>query len=177
MFKQTLLLVAIVSTVLPLTACDKEVEIVEVVDDPTESITELTATINELSIFDAALKASDLDKELMENNSNFTVFAPNNDAFMTLLDRLDMSQDALLADKQLLTEVLTYHVIPNSAWLTEDIPFEQPIKTVNGQTITIKEVNAIIDAHGDSAAILESDVVATNGVVHVINEVLMPMSL
>lgn len=152
----------------PITDPDMDTEIVA-----TQNITELAADNEDLSILVAALQAADLDQTLA-SDGQFTVFAPTNDAFAKLLDNLGITQDELLADKALLTNVLTYHVVPDTVVKAADIPYGTDIATVNGKSFMISEDNVITAANGGTANIAATDIMATNGVVHVIDAVLLP---
>ena len=70
--------------------------------------------------------------------------------------------------------VLTYHVIPNMTVKAADIPYGDSIETVNGQAFSISDANIIMDASGDTSKIIKTDVLATNGVIHLIDDVLLP---
>jgi uncharacterized surface protein with fasciclin (FAS1) repeats len=103
----------------------------------------------------------------------FTVFAPTDEAFAALLEELDVSAEALLADTELLTTVLTYHVVP-ALVLKADVPVGTDIDTVQGGSFTIDAQLAITDGAGRMANITATDVLASNGVIHVIDRVLLP---
>lgn len=103
----------------------------------------------------------------------FTVFAPTDAAFTALLAELGISKAALLANRALLTQVLTYHVLPGRA-LKADIVPNTAITTVQGQTFTISPALAITDQRGRSANIVATDTLASNGVIHVIDRVILP---
>ncbi|SEI60244.1 MULTISPECIES: fasciclin domain-containing protein [unclassified Achromobacter] len=97
----------------------------------------------------------------------FTVFAPTDEAFAKVpKDKLD----ALLKDKAALTKVLTYHVVPGKV-MAKDVK-AGPVKTVEGSslTVTVKGGTVMVD----NAKVVKTDVVADNGVIHVIDTVLMP---
>ena len=86
---------------------------------------------------------------------------------------MGISKDALLADKALLTKVLTYHVVPGRV-LKADVPVGTPIATVQGDTLSINAALAITDQRGRSANIVATDVLTSNGVIHAINKVILP---
>jgi uncharacterized surface protein with fasciclin (FAS1) repeats len=125
-----------------------------------------------LSILVAAVVAAGL-VDALKAPGPFTVFAPTNDAFAALLAELGITQDALLADKALLTKVLTYHVLPARV-LKADIPFDTSITTLQGSPIRINSSFQITDQRNRVSGIAAADVLASNGVVHVINKVLLP---
>jgi uncharacterized surface protein with fasciclin (FAS1) repeats len=107
----------------------------------------------------------------------FTVFAPTNAAFTALLTELGVTKDALLADVPLLTSVLTYHVVP-SLVLAVDVPVGTPITSAETGTFTIAGGTGgaltITDERARTAGITTTDVFASNGVVHVIDRVILP---
>jgi uncharacterized surface protein with fasciclin (FAS1) repeats len=105
----------------------------------------------------------------------FTVFAPTNAAFAALLTELGLTKEQLLADKALLVKVLTYHVVPG-AILKADVPVGKPVTTVQGETLTVDAGLAITDQRGRKAAITATDVLTSNGVIHVIDKVILPRS-
>ena len=102
-----------------------------------------------------------------------TVFAPTNDAFAALLTELGISKEALLTNTELLTKVLTYHVVQGRV-LREQVPVGTPITTLQGETFTVGADLAITDQRSRSATIVATDVFASNGVVHVIDRVILP---
>ena len=103
----------------------------------------------------------------------FTVFAPTDAAFGNLLAELGVTKAQLLADTALLTKVLTYHVVPGTV-LKAEVPVATPITTVQGETLTVSAALAITDQRGRSAAIVGTDTLASNGVIHVIDKVILP---
>ncbi|HYP72081.1 MAG TPA: fasciclin domain-containing protein, partial [Variovorax sp.] len=137
-----------------------------------KDIVETAQATPSLSILVAAVVAAGL-VDTLKGAGPFTVFAPTNDAFAALLAELGVTQDALLADKALLTSVLTYHVLPARV-LKEEIPFDTSITTVQGSTMRISRDFKITDRRDRVAAITTADVFASNGVVHVIDKVLLP---
>lgn len=139
-----------------------------------KTIGEIAAETPDLSTLTAALKDVGLDTTLMSENGRFTVFAPTNAAFGELLTKLNMTKEQLFADKEMLKAVLSYHVIPEQEVKAADIPYGTDIKTVNGQTFMIDKDNMITDASGNKASIAKTDILASNGVVHVIDKVLLP---
>ena len=141
-------------------------------DMATQSIGEMAAGNENLTILTAALQAADLD-DMMMAEGQYTVFAPTDDAFAALLTKLNITKEQLLADKEMLTSVLTYHVVPMVV-KAADIPYGNAIETANGQTFSISDANVITDASGNTANIVGTDMMATNGVVHVIDNVLLP---
>ena len=103
----------------------------------------------------------------------YTVFAPTNAAFASLLTELGVTKAQLLANTALLTKVLTYHVVPGLV-LKVDVPINTPIKTVEGETLTVGPTLSITDQRGRQSNILATDVLASNGVIHVLDKVILP---
>ena len=99
----------------------------------------------------------------------FTVFAPTNDAFAAIQSTVDGLTTAKLI------QVLTYHVLPAQV-LAANIPFGTPVASVEGETLTINSGTppTITDKTSTNASIVITDVRASNGVIHVINKVLIP---
>jgi uncharacterized surface protein with fasciclin (FAS1) repeats len=96
----------------------------------------------------------------------FTVFAPTDAAFAKIpKDKLD----ALLKDKAALTAVLTYHVVPGRV-MAADVKAGQ-VKTVQGGSITVTTQGGV---KVDNANVVQTDIAASNGVIHVIDTVIMP---
>lgn len=102
-----------------------------------------------------------------------TVFAPTDAAFADLLVELGVTQQQLLADTALLTKVLTYHVVPGRV-LKADVPVATPIVTLQGDSFSVSNALVITDQRARSAGIVATDVLASNGVIHVIDKVILP---
>jgi uncharacterized surface protein with fasciclin (FAS1) repeats len=118
-----------------------------------------------------AVQAAGLE-ETLRGTGPFTVFAPSDDAFAAVPKA---TLDALLADpKGALTDVLTYHVIPGKVMST-DLSDGMEVETVNGATIMIK-VNDDGTVQINDATVTTADIETSNGVVHVIDKVLIPPS-
>jgi transforming growth factor-beta-induced protein len=135
-------------------------------------IVQTAQSVNDFSTLADAVIAAGL-VETLKGPGPFTVFAPTNAAFAALLAELGVSRDALLADTTLLKRVLTYHVVPGLV-LKAGIPFGQPIATVEGGSFVVDATPAITDARGRVKRLVTTDVLASNGVVHVIDGVLLP---
>jgi uncharacterized surface protein with fasciclin (FAS1) repeats len=141
-------------------------------DAVTRNIVEQAQGDTRLSILVEAVVAADLGPTL-SGPGPFTVFAPTNDAFAALLQELGVTKAQLLADKPLLTAVLTYHVVPGR-FEQAQVPVNTPIATVQGQTLTVDAAGVITDQRSRTARIVQANVPATNGVVHVIDRVILP---
>lgn len=126
----------------------------------------------EFTVVVEAVVAAELAATL-SGDGPFTVFAPTDAAFKDLLAELGTNKEALLANKTLLTQVLTYHVVPGLV-LKAQVPTNRPIKTVQGETFTVNTDLSITDQRTRNAKITATDVLASNGVIHVIDKVILP---
>jgi uncharacterized surface protein with fasciclin (FAS1) repeats len=115
----------------------------------------------------SALQAAGL-VETLKGEGPFTVFAPTDEAFAKI-PKADL--DALLKDKAKLTQVLTYHVVPGKVMAAEVVQLKQA-KTVEGESLKIDASAAGVTV--DGARVVKADIVASNGVIHVIDSVLLP---
>ncbi len=97
----------------------------------------------------------------------FTVFAPNNDAFKAVSAR---TMDELAKDPARLKAVLTYHVVPAQVMAVE--VKNGPVKSVQGTNLTLSRAGAYVTV--EEAMVVTADIKATNGVVHVVDRVLLP---
>ena len=104
-----------------------------------------------------------------------TVFAPRNGAFQTLLNDLGLTEGQLVSDVALMREVVSYHVV-SGQYTVGDIITNSPLTltTLNGAEITLTVVDNRVRVNGGAATVSQSNVFATNGVIHVIDNVLLP---
>jgi uncharacterized surface protein with fasciclin (FAS1) repeats len=112
-----------------------------------------------------ALGAADLVSTL-KGKGPFTVFAPTDEAFAKI-PKADL--DALLKDKKKLTAVLTYHVVAGKV-MAADVKAGK-VKTVQGSEVTISTIGGVTV---NNAKVIKTDITADNGVIHVIDTVIMP---
>lgn len=113
-----------------------------------------------------AVKAAGL-VDTLKSPGPFTVFAPTDEAFAKLPAG---TVEALLKDKEKLTAILTYHVVPGKL-MASDVVSKSSLKTVQGQSL---KVSASEGAKVNDANIVKTDIVASNGVIHVIDTVVLP---
>jgi uncharacterized surface protein with fasciclin (FAS1) repeats len=142
---------------------------------PQPNLVELAQSNPNLSILVEAVVAANLQGTL-SGTGPFTVFAPTNEAFAALLTELGVTKAELLANKPLLTAVLTYHVLPARV-LKAGIPLGKAITTVQGGIFKIDAVASaavINDGRNRTSTITATDIAASNGVVHVIDKVILP---
>lgn len=136
------------------------------------SAADLVATASNdvaLKTFVKAVQAAGLTDSLRKNGP-YTVFAPDNNAFSRLPPG---TLDALMKDKTRLSQLLTYHIIPGKKLVTQIKPGK--IKSLQGNNLTLTSDNGMVTVNG--ADVIQSDLAADNGVIQVIDHVLMPNSL
>lgn len=132
-------------------------------------IVDTAASIKDFSTLVAAVKAAGL-VETLKGDGPFTVFAPTNEAFGKV--PAEALKDLLKPEnKDKLTAILTYHVVPGKVTAADVVKLSEA-KTVNGQKISIKVVDGKVMI--DGATVVKADVDCKNGVVHVIDSVIMP---
>ncbi len=132
-------------------------------------IVDTAVTAGSFNTLVTAVKAADLVNTL-KGKGPFTVFAPSDSAFAKLPEG---TVPSLLKDKEQLAGVLTYHVVPGKL-MAKDVLGSQWLTTANGQSL-------MVHMNGDTpmidgAKIVKSDILATNGVIHVIDSVILPPS-
>lgn len=142
---------------------------------PTQNIMELVDAIPSFSILKTAIDAAGL-RDAVAMTDGLTVFAPTNDAFVALLGELGYADlNALVGAIGLdgLSKVLTYHVFAGGRVYSSDLS-DGPITMFSGDEVTVDTSGPkLIDTLGREAGIVGTDVQATNGVVHVINKVIL----
>jgi uncharacterized surface protein with fasciclin (FAS1) repeats len=113
-----------------------------------------------------AVKAAGL-VDVLKSDGPFTVFAPTDEAFAQIPER---QLNALLADKQALKQVLTYHVVPGKV-MSSDVVKLSSAETVQGQSVRIDASSGV---KVDGANVIKTDIETSNGVIHVIDKVILP---
>ncbi len=136
-------------------------------ENPTQNIVEVAAAAGSFNTLIAAVEAAGLAQTLAEGGP-FTVFAPTDEAFAQI-PQADLQ--ALLADKEALAAVLTYHVVPGKVY-ARDVVGLTSATTVNGQSVQVKVKDGSVMI--DGANVTATDIEATNGVIHVIDRVILP---
>lgn len=138
------------------------------------NVVQLAQSNPEFSILVEAVQAAGLANALSNPDAHYTVFAPTNDAFMQALTETKMTKAQLFANKPLLTKVLGYHVINGDmAMYAKDVK-PGNVMALSGDTLMITPQLKLVDENGRVATLLKTDLAATNGVVHVIDKVLLP---
>jgi uncharacterized surface protein with fasciclin (FAS1) repeats len=158
----------VLGSVLMAVGCDEE----EATPTPTPTpesadIVDIAAGDDRFETLVTALQAADL-VDTLKGDGPFTVFAPTDDAFDNLPEG---TLDALLADVPALTDVLLYHVV-SGKFMAADVVTLSSATTVQGQDVTITVDGS--DVYVNDAQVIITDIEASNGVIHVIDAVLIP---
>ena len=119
-----------------------------------------------------AVIAADLVTTL-KGTGPFTVFAPTDAAFAAVLMERGLTKAQLFGNKPLLTKILTYHVVEGRV-LKADVPVGPSIPTVETGTFKVSAALKITDANNRESAIVGTDILTKNGVIHTIDKVLLP---
>jgi uncharacterized surface protein with fasciclin (FAS1) repeats len=160
-----------IAAVAALTACGDDGNDATPADDA-GTIVEVAAATDGFSTLVAAVEAAGL-VDTLSGEGPFTVFAPTDDAFAAALEALGITAEELLADTETLTSILTYHVIAG------EVP-SSDVVTLDGQSVaTVNGAEVLVTVNGDTvmvddATVTAVDVEASNGVIHVIDAVLLP---
>ncbi|MFD2637943.1 fasciclin domain-containing protein [Piscibacillus salipiscarius] len=136
-------------------------------------------SVTEKDIVDTAIDSGDfttlvaaLEKaglvETLKGEGPFTVFAPNDEAFEALLNELDITAEELLAREDL-KDILLYHVVEEKV-MSESLEDGMEVKTLSGKTVKI----SLNPTQVNESKVILADVEASNGVIHVIDKVLIP---
>ena len=164
---------ALVLSTLALVACGESAKPAE---DPTTAgtiakadIIETAKSAGQFKTLLAAVSAADLESTL-HGSGPFTVFAPTDEAFSKLPAG---TVDSLLKpeNKEKLKAILTYHVVPGKVMSTEAVKLKSA-KTVNGKELALDASSGSLKVGGANVA--KADIVASNGVIHVIDAVILP---
>lgn len=170
---------------------DEAMPEVETTEEPMsdEDMSELSNTIAdivvateaedaEFSVLLAALMVADpsIAATLGDPDAEITVFAPTDEAFLALLDTLEIDIDTLLSDTDLLNAVLPYHVVEGAVMADAVMTMDgEAVPTLLGDantiSITVTEEGVVLN---DTINVIETDIIADNGVIHIIDGVLVP---
>ncbi|SMG07284.1 fasciclin domain-containing protein [Arenibacter troitsensis] len=149
---------------------------------PTPNIVELAMDTDFLSLLVGALVQADAGLvALLQTDGPFTVFAPTDTAFAALLDALGDDYNSLAdfdtpEEKALLAQILKYHVVAGAAAYSTDLSDGQMVETAQGESVTVSLTGGVFiqDKTDVDAAVAPADIAASNGVVHIIDKVLLP---
>ncbi|WP_200974301.1 fasciclin domain-containing protein [Echinicola sp. 20G] len=151
------------------TACNDEDEPMPIEED---SIVDIVVDSPDFTILESAVVEADLVSTL-EGDGPFTVFAPNDDAFMSFLDDNALAATDLLASDQL-SDILLYHVLASEVMASGVSAGE--VQTANGDSFYVSQAaDGSLWING-SAQIVDTDIEASNGVIHVLDYVIVPPS-
>lgn len=132
-----------------------------------KDIVETAISAGNFNTLVTAVQAAGL-ADTLKGDGPFTVFAPTDEAFAKLPKE---KLDALLADKDALTKVLTYHVVPGKIQSGDIAGKSMKVATVQGSEI---EVDAMSGVKINNANVVKADIATSNGVIHVIDTVILP---
>lgn len=132
-----------------------------------KDIVDTAAAAGSFKTLAAALQAAGL-VETLKGKGPFTVFAPTDEAFAKLPAG---TVEALLKDKEKLTKILLYHVVSGNV-MAKDVVKLNSAKTVQGSSVTINAKGGKVMV--DNANVVKTDIAASNGVIHVIDTVILP---
>ena len=134
-----------------------------------QNIVEIAAGDDRFETLVTAVQAAGL-VETLQGDGPFTVFAPTDDAFAALPDG---TLEALLADTDTLTKILTYHVVPGKVMAADVVGLNgQEAATVQGENVMVKVDGGNVMIN--DANVIITDIEASNGVIHVIDQVILP---
>lgn len=132
-------------------------------------VVDMAAHTGQFNTLVAAIQAADLE-EVLRGEGPFTVLAPTDQAFAKL--PAGTVEDLLKPEnKEKLQAILTYHVIPGRVY-AKDVMAMESGKTVNGEEVRFKTEGGSV--YANDAVVTQTDIEATNGVIHVIDTVIMP---
>ncbi len=167
-------LLAVFALVIAACSTAEETTTTTTAPEPVEATTVLDLAIEagQFSTLVAAVEAAGLT-EALAGEGPFTVFAPTNEAFEAALEALGLTAEELLADTETLTSVLLYHAVEGAVDAETAISLDgESAPTVNGAEIQISVVDGNVMIN--EATVIQPDVIASNGIIHVIDSVLLP---
>jgi uncharacterized surface protein with fasciclin (FAS1) repeats len=160
-------------------------EVLDALAPATPNIVGLAQSVDDLSLLvDALIQADAGLVEVLSGDGPFTVFAPTNQAFANLLNDLGNDYNSLAdfdtaEEKALLATILTYHVSAGEAVESGDLTDNQEIPTVQGEALVavIAHEVRVFDKTGTGAEVIGADNMASNGIVHIIDKVVLPQAV
>jgi len=144
-------------------------------DGEAGDIVAVATEAGDFSVLLAAATSAGLVDEL-QGDGPLTVFAPTDDAFAAALEELGLTQEELLADTENLRSILLYHVVDGAVPASDVVELDgEEVETLNGATVTVGVMGSDVTLN-DTVNVVATDVEASNGVIHVIDGVLLPPS-
>merc|ERR1712228_588650 len=137
---------------------------------PVLDIVETTISAGNFTVLVEALQTAGLE-DALKGAGPFTVFAPTDSAFTALLDSLGVTKAELLARDDL-ADILKYHVLSGSSVMSADLAAAQDVTTLEGSSLTVTKDGSTVKA--GSATVSTVDISCSNGVIHIIDSVLLP---
>lgn len=134
-------------------------------------IVDIATASSQFSTLVAAVKAADL-VDVLKSDGPFTVFAPTDEAFAKI-PKATLDNLLLPENKDKLIEILTYHVVPGKV-LAKDVIKLVAAETVQGSKLMVTTNHGMVMI--DNATVVKTDIKADNGVIHVIDSVILPTS-
>jgi uncharacterized surface protein with fasciclin (FAS1) repeats len=131
-----------------------------------QTLAEMVAKTSSLQTFNALVAEAGMT-ETLKAAGPYTVFAPSDAAFRAVPAK---TLDAIKADKALLKSVISYHIVPSRVASADVKPGN--VKTVQGATVALARAGTFVTV--EEALVEQADIAATNGVIHVVDRVLMP---
>lgn len=145
------------------------IHVIDAVMIPKPNIVETAVADDRFETLVAALVAANLAETLSDENTDFTVFAPTDDAFDALPEG---TLDALLAEPEgELTDILLYHVV-SGRLMASDVAAAGSLETLEGSMLTVTATDDGVEV--DGASVVIADIECSNGVIHVIDAVMLP---
>lgn len=138
------------------------------------NVVQIAQSNADFSLLVEAVQAAGLAGALSDTSASYTLLAPTNAAFMQVLAETGMTKDQLFANKPLLTKILTSHVLKGNTPVYQKHVKPGNYTMLSTDTVVITETGKLRDESGRIATILKTDIAASNGVIHVIDKVLLP---
>ncbi|WP_066224064.1 fasciclin domain-containing protein [Formosa haliotis] len=181
-------LVVLFSLFIVTVSCNNDDDSNDMDPAPTQNIIKLAQDTDNLSSLVAALTLADTEPGsdligTLSGDGPFTVFAPSNQAFTDLLNTLEdynsLSDFDTPEGRIMLATILKYHAVSGATVLSSQLEDNQEITTVQGETLMVDINDGVFleDATETKSQVTVADVMATNGVVHIVNKVLVPQAV
>jgi transforming growth factor-beta-induced protein len=146
-----------------------------------ETVLDIAGANEDFSTLAAAVEAAGLQDALSDPEATLTVFAPTNEAFEAALASLGLTAEELLADTETLTAILTYHVLGDVVTSSDIVAAgteEIPVEMLSGEELVVAVGDdGTVGFVDQTATVTMADIEASNGVIHVIDAVLLPPSM
>ena len=138
------------------------------------NVVQIAQSNADFSLLVEALQAAGLAGALTDTSASYTILAPTNTAFVQALQETGMTKAELFANKPLLTKILTYHVLKGNTPVYQKHVRPGNYTMLSNDTLVIMPQGRLMDENGRTIKILKTDIAASNGVIHVIDRVLLP---